>query len=258
MGETGRDLKEYIKKEIAKSGFPLETKAAAILNSKGWSVLPHLIYPTESHGAQEYRETDIQATKTSEVQRASDNLVVTHQILVIECKKQEEKPWVFFEQDSPNTDIFTLNISPLRCYGIMENFFRSHYYYGRKPCAYHFPSFVSKGEPDQILKAINQVVDATIYTLSMEIDLFEKLIIKRISFIYPIILLDGKLFSAKVQNNGDIQVNEAQYLQLKVSRALSNPEKMEFQGGNIMLSIKYFIIDIVQKDYFPEFLERFS
>ena len=258
MGEADKDLEEYIKKEISKSGFPLETKAATILDSKGWSVLPHLIYPTENHGIQEYREMDIQATKTSEIQRVADNFVVSHQILVIECKKQAEKPWVFFEQDKPNTDIFTLKISPLRCYGIMGDFFRSHYYYEKKPCAYHFPAFVSKGEPDQILKAINQVVDATVYTLGMEINLFEKFIVKRISFIYPIILLDGKLFSAKVQSNGDIQLNESQYLQLKVSRALSNPEKREFNEGNIAQSIKYFIIDIVQKDYFSEFLNRFS
>jgi hypothetical protein len=58
--ESKDDLKEYIKKQIAKSGFPLEIKIATLLNEKGWSVLPHLRYPIKGKAD---RELDIQAKK---------------------------------------------------------------------------------------------------------------------------------------------------------------------------------------------------
>lgn len=248
--KSEEEIKEYIKKEIAKSGFPLEIKIATLLDQHAWAVLPHLIYPAEKDKNQ---ELDIYATK--DMKQIKDG---TH-VLVIECKKQENKPWIFFEQNKLNTDVFSLNISPLTLYGHLESsFMKNHYYCRQKPCAYHFPAFIKGDKPDVILDAINQVSNALLYCWGMEMSLFEKLMHKRISLLYPIIVLDGQLFSAKVGSEGEIDIKASEHLQLKVSRALEEPLKIRYIGEkSIVLSVKYFIIDIVQKSYFKTFLENF-
>lgn len=251
---SARELEEYVKEEIAKSGFPLEIFVATVLEKHGWDVVPHLIYPVKESG---FQELDVHAKKAHS--KVSD----TQDILIIECKKQEKKPWIFFEQDKPTEDVLTLNLSPYDyTYGwYEENQFKSHFYYNAKPCSYHFPSFQSKGghDGDVILKAINQVLDALIYWWETEMELFEKVAKKRVSLLYPVIVLDGKLFSARISSDGNISLNQSNHLQLRVARALREPLTLRFsQSSSIVLSIKNFIIDIIEKDFFESYLNNFS
>lgn len=247
--KTEDEIKEYIKKEIAKSGFPLEIKVATLLDQHMWVVLPHLIYSLKKDKNQ---ELDIYAAKDMK------SLKNGKHVLVIECKKQENKPWIFFEQSKLNTDVFSLNISPLNLYGHFEpSFQKKHYYCKQKPCAYHFPSFVKGGKPDVILEAINQVLNALIFCWETEMYLFKKMEHKYVCIFYPIIVLDGQLFSARVGPDGNVDIKASQHLQLKVAKALEEPVSIKYGERSVLLSIKYFIIDIVQKSYFENFLENF-
>lgn len=238
MSESKEKLSDYIKKEIIQSGFPLEITVATILDKHKWQVVPHLIY-NNSEKSDKYQELDIHATKTM-TSHKSKNI---KSILAIECKKQETKPWVFFQQEKPNTNVFTLNMSPLNIYyhWVETHFFHKHYYFNKKPCSYHLPCYVrhrtkkgdeentdippknesEQGGGDVILKAINQALDGLMYSWFMETERYEKLKVKHISFIYPIIVFDGKLFSATVHSSGEIETTESKFLQLKVSRAFT-------------------------------------
>lgn len=105
---------------------------------------------------------------------------------------------------------------------------------------------------------MNQVTDALAYSNKMEIDLYDKLADKQFAILYPIIVIDGKLFSARIEPNGNIELRESNHLQLKVLKAFDEPITVEESKGDYILSTKPVIIDIVLKDYFNEFLKVFS
>jgi hypothetical protein len=248
MSQSIDDLKKYIKNEISKSGFPLEIKVAAILSQKGWNVKPHILYPSEGKD----KEMDIKATKIHPTKKKCKNM------LIVECKKQESKPWIFFEQNEVNKDIFSLNASPFHLYDKLTDYFEKTHYSKQKPCSYHFPSFVERNcKSDPILEAVNQVIDALFYSHNIELELYEKLE-RNFTFLYPIIVLDGKLFSARIEPDGNIELTESSHLQLKVLKGFKDPFTFRSGTVNYIKSMKPYIIDIVLKDYFSEFLTVFS
>ena len=252
--ESSGDLAEYIKKEITKSGFPLEIYTATILNKKGWTVLPHLFYPQEDNIHD--RELDIHAKKQHE--EFSD----VQDMLIIECKKQEKKPWVFFQQDSVNQDILCLNVSPLNAYANMTqrkifDYLKTLPCFKEKPCTYHFPMFDQKNYPDPIHEALNQVIDALLYCWDMEIQLFQELAHKKTSLLYPVIVLDGLLFKAHIEVDGNINLEETKHLQLKVNKALKKPLISQGINNSLVLSIKPISVDIITKGYLEQYLDNY-
>ena len=86
---TYKSFEEKIIKEISNSGFPLEVFISIVLKKQGWTVRPSLDYYDKN--IDDYRETDIIAYKPSSMEEIFN-------ILVIECKKSAEKPWVFIQQ----------------------------------------------------------------------------------------------------------------------------------------------------------------
>jgi len=244
-----KNVEEYITKSIGKSGFPLEIMSSILLEKHGWAIDPHVIFFNENK--KEYSEVDIIASKKTRVKDATD-------VLIIECKKQFKKPWVLFEGEKTNQNVTSLNIAPLTVYGVFEKYFKNHYYFNKKPCSFHFPTFIKKRSSDVILEAIVQVLDALLFFWEQEVYSIEEYKLSRVTFFYPIIILDGRLFSAHVKPNGEIESHESNYLQLKVTRALREPEKIRWsESMSKILYRKDFIIDVVRKDYIEEFLKNF-
>lgn len=257
-GNNKEELERHLAKQIGKSGFPLEIKSSLILRKFGWKVVPHVIFFDTKFG--KYKEIDITAFKTISDPKSRHPILVN--MLVLECKKQEKNPWVFFEQEKPNTNFTSVCLYPNEGYSWLEGKFENHYYYNQKPCAFHFPSFVEKmrargkRSPDVILEAINQVVDSLLYTF----DSCQHALPKNIPvywFFYPVIILDGLLFSAVVETNGKIRLNEAEYLQLSVRRGLMKPEKIQLSKRRLLETLtKDIMIDIVRMDFLEQFLRK--
>lgn len=247
MKNFKKDIEEYIKGEIQKSGFPLEIKSSMILSKSGWNVSPHVMFFNEKR--QRDSEIDIFAIKRWKVTEP----VFVFNALVIECKKQEKKPWVFFEQDQPNTLVATICTQPKEAYTYLQKHFTNHYYYNQKPCQFHFPSFVESGKPDVVEEAINQVLDSLVFSSQQQ--MYSEYVYL---FYYPVIILDGRLFSARVEPAGNITVNESKYLQLRVMRGLKKPEEIKVDDArSIVTHAKTNIIDIVRIDFLEEFLKNF-
>ena len=245
------DIEAFIRKEIKKSGFPLEIKSALILRKLGWNAIPHTIFYNSLKNSN--REIDLTAIK----QIQDPRFTLAFSILVIECKKQEKKPWVFFEGDEVNTKVTSIiALSKERTYHYVRKHFEEHYYRRQKPCVFHFPAFVESGKPDVILEAINQVLDSLTFTY----DQFSKGKIYGVfpTFFYPIIILDGRLFSAQVKPDGDIIVTETDYLQLWARKGLREPEEIEVADSSTISSFtKDIVIDIVRFDFLEKFLKFF-
>jgi hypothetical protein len=117
--------------------------------------------------------------------------------------------------------------------------------------------FVEKGSPDPIHEAIDQVIAALFYCWDMELEMFEQLAHKKFSLLYPVIVLDGQLFSAHVEPSGNIELKESNHLQLKVLKALKEPLILDGIENSRVLSYKPIIIDIVCKEYFEKYLEYY-
>jgi|GEM_PF-4054821 len=89
--------KEYLKKikeEIARTGFPLELELTEKLRTNpGTLVLPNLTFQNEEKSI---RELDIVAIFQQEDAEWGKGPVGIQ--LLVECKKTDKNPWVFFEE----------------------------------------------------------------------------------------------------------------------------------------------------------------
>ena len=251
-----------IKKEVEKSGHPVSLKASIILNKKGWYVrnAPRYFNPNLKIS----REIDIVAQKKSiYVKDAID-------VLIIECKKSKDKPWVFFRQNRFNIDVLSLNVDMAETTEgaiydwLGKHIFKKHYYY-KRPCYTYY--FVANANPDskagkQIFDATEQVLSALRFYLVQKSNLFSEYRLKpKIpTFFYPIIVFDGKMFEVSVEES-DINVKETNWISLWIEKELEEPLLMKFlyrQGFRRVVYSKPIVIDIVKLDYFEEFLKNFD
>jgi len=256
MSQNRKALEELLRKEIQNSGFPLENYCSIVLSKNGWGVTPHFMYlSTESRSEADFREIDIFAVK-----RTKTGVLNT---LIIECKKQENKPWVLFEGNRQNVNVHTLNVGDPQLYEELSTEFKNHYYYEKIPCVYHFPRFEKKNEPEVILQAINKILDAVASHVNRERTILSKLTtfepelrrqIRRV--FYPVIVLDGMLYKAHLDEDGTITLTDSDYLQLLVIRALRYADETIPNAGIEAFRRRY-IIDIVKKEHFEDFLHNF-
>jgi len=269
--EEGNKMNENtlksIEEEIRKSGHLVSLEASIILNKKGWQVKNAPRYFDSILGS--YREVDIVAQRESYfIKNAID-------VLVIECKKSEDNPWIFFNQNKINTNVFSLTIdlsegSKGAIYDLIEKkgIFKRHYYYGKSLSTYYF---VLGAKPNskkskQIFEAVTQVLNACIFYVNQKAKFLKeckrlKLELPRIrpTFFYPTIVVDGKLYEVKVTKEKE-EINEIKHVSLLVERELSEPSliKLFYEPKYRPLFTKPFIVDIVKLDYFEEFLKNFD
>lgn len=257
MTEKEEDIEKFISREIKKSGFPLEAYACMILDKNDWEVCPHVLYYNDSQKC--YNEIDIIASKPAHRRGFRGGKYLGREVLMIECKKQEKKPWIFFEGDVPTRDASSIYVVPPNPSLMSKKNFKKHYYYNQKPCDYHFPCFVTSGKPDVILDAVNHVIDSINFCKNIVLNMLKKINYTVYEIYYPVIILDGRLYSAKINMNGSVKVSETSYLQLGVSRLREDAEITELSEDCIEFhDSEDYIIDIVRKDFFEDFLKNFA
>ena len=249
----GEDLIHKIKQEIEKSGHPVSINVSTILQNKGWFVKNSVRYP---HGELDIGEADVIAnTECKLVQNTFENLI-------IECKKQKDAPWVFFNQNWKNTDVLTLthnraNNNNGMIYDWLEKngIFKKHYYFNKKLATYYFVAFKKPddGPAKTIDHAIKQVLRATAFYCSKYATTEAE------HFFYPIIVLDGELFEVNYEQ-GEPNVQKSNHISLFYEFESDKIDFLQsYEGDKVYrwISSKPFVIDIVTLDYFGKFLENF-
>ena len=259
---TKKDLEKHIKDAIQKSGFPLEIFTSIILNKHGWSVSPHAYYG-ESNSVLSNELDIISIRKNRRIQNAKD-------VLLIECKKQHKDPWVFFRQNEVNSNVFNLVIISSNIdrdssiYEFFKNYFSSHYYFGKPLCTYYLPIALSEKNEKRMMtknpiyKSITQIISALKFYTNQEHMFLRSLHSEEIVFYYPIIVFDGDLFSAIIDENGDITLNEENHVQLKIRIEYDRPVVKRVIDKRGIFRSRVIIIDIVKKNYLDEFLKNFD
>lgn len=258
-------LEEKIKKEISNSGFPLEIYSSILLNKHQWNVRPALNYYDKTLG--EYRENDILAHKKV------DGATIIN-FLVIECKKSAKNPWVFIKNSKTMLISENLNIvHSQNCkilYHSLEETMKFHHYSYTPRC---YASFVacttdqnahlndqSKNSKisQSIFHAKNQILSALMQFEDKWTTMNKPSLCNTLIFFYPIIVFEGLLYSATITER-DIQLSEENHLLLNVEREQSNNFDIYLNATTFRRqNYKSYLIDIVKKEYFDEYLNNFS
>jgi hypothetical protein len=217
-----------ITKEIRQSGFPLELYCLNICSKRNTARLPNIRYVYEGN----LKEIDLYVffEGFNFYPRKGENLQHTSTSLVIECKKSNN-PWVFFSSKvygSQDVFSFAKYVSSFDSYfaeikkpdlrsQIHNKLKKNHYKYnkGVPYCLSYFEAFKKHDAPSEIYKAVESVLSY----LNFRIQSRKSGTLKRqgyyTEFLYPVIVLDGSLFSTEIRED-QIHVKKSDHVQLRV------------------------------------------
>ncbi|WP_138752789.1 hypothetical protein [Paenibacillus sinopodophylli] len=207
--KTDEDLIERVKKEINKTGFPLEIRIGNLLINRDYYVTHSKFYVDEEEGKS--REIDIRAIKNYTF-LDEDKKVFVRNSIHIECKKSDNKPWVFMSSDKTGSDpglddIFVFSrkrsVIPL---SIIDKLQGVHPFSKKSNVARgYFEAFKGNETGEMIFKAITSSVKSSLYNRGIDEQYSND--IEDINFYYPLIVFEGNMFEATIIND-DINVTE--------------------------------------------------
>ena len=230
-----KDLRKKIVEEVQKTGFPLELRTAAHLRTNGYYVA-HSVYFIDKD-EEKGREIDIRGLKNVFFKRDEREYVVRH-VLTIECKKSVSRPWVFFCSQPVSYD---QDVNDLQAAGFKDRWFRGGYRQWNTFERLHpwfsrdlrgrafFEAFSSGPESNAtIVKALLGSVKALLAIKESGFGARSSEKLPTIGFYYPIVVLEGELYAAKLVN-GDLLVEEIDSVPVSINyRSPSYPEEERF------------------------------
>ena len=237
-----------IKKELMKSGFPLELKCAAAFEENGWGVDHNFIF--EDLDSKQHRELDIFACDVPAI--FDDKSCLTIYVFA-ECKKSD-KPWVFFPaSEGMETGRRVLAYASMFRYGggkwardeynsLLHRLADVSHYSNAVLSSWYTEVFVRDSSGHDILDAISKIVKANKYVNEDTDDASSKLEPPLLFVSYNTIIFDGALLEAKYEK-GNLHVKERENLVLSVN--YGSP------------SVKgHFLIDIIRADCVGSYLRQ--
>lgn len=242
-------IAEKIRRDIARSGFPLELFVLNVCSRKSTGRLPNIRYKCDG----ELREVDLVTSFETMISRPKHGENIQHTItcMVIACKKSAEKPWVFFSTPGyPPRGLscftkycsdFDLHFSktdePSLLYQIRKHLPRIHYSLASIPvCINYCEAFRRASKPSDIYGAVDSILSYLNYALRRELKRRDVMGCVTV-FYFPIIVLEGLLFEAQVEGD-QIEVQARDHIQLRT---------LEENG--------IFVVDVVRKEHFGKFFE---
>ncbi|MDD3175138.1 MAG: hypothetical protein PHU51_01525 [Candidatus Nanoarchaeia archaeon] len=239
---VNESIEEQIRKDLLKSGFPLELNVASILEDKGWNVLQNEYI---SEGDHEY-EIDIIAFKIFEAEYENITFKLRTRF-IIECKKSEKHPWVFFMREKQEFDTSYKLLKRISNFGINRpfrlksngssediNFLKNEIGYddlnvfkwNNKSTSY-CQAFRDPNKENQIYFAIKSLLrNLKIIQNKLNKSLYDGQwteIFLNIDF--PVIVLDGNLFECFLKK-GDLKINSSSEIPFITNYGETNQEKI--------------------------------
>jgi len=275
-----RTLKDHLINEIKRSGYPLEIFISSILEDNDWVVLNN--QPFRDSDEDKLRSVDILAfhNPTTYEYKKYEPLGFSPN-LIIECKKSENHAWIFFSRPE-KSKVFRMSghvhdypkLFSTKAYSNRDKLsnlghFSYEYYFNyfndpnRGMRNVHYSDFdsvaitydeykIKKGTRNtrkNILEAVNQTVKFFLFDLEESINSPGR-INGAVSSYYPIIVtflaivLDGKLFDARIENN-NVTLEERKHILYNYT----------FRPRNSYVNIDFWI-DIVKKEFFSSYLSK--
>jgi hypothetical protein len=264
------DLINQIKRNIKKTGYPLEFETSKIVKENGWRVTVHPL-----HYIEETEKLFKETGNLSEMDIVAVKTLPKSQILIyliIECKKSA-KPWVFFRGDAV-ANVYSLNIASVddearyRMISKSEYCKKHHYFKDSNFCVWYMPPKLAEAsetekrpeeKPNEIFKAIAQLITGLNFYVERSEEKFYKYKLTAIDteIFHPVIVLDGNLFEANLSGE-DLEVTPVEHVKLITSLELKEPRPMKETDQTSLISQKQIIIDVLKKEFLKKFLGFFE
>ena len=253
---------EFIKHELKKRGYPLESYVQSLLVSKKWHVQPNAYFLDKD--TDKGRELDIKAIFDDFKSYSWSHLIIN---LFIQCRKLPGNAWVFFSPPKLSapykhitkyglTDFLRLGSSPLGIFDPKGTHFDKSEILATNYCEVITDKKKSNKRTDNIWECVITLIKATSQELQEastdtrqfidvdegSFDEFIKDPFELVSIFYPLIVFDGKMYEAKFSND-EITLEAKEYVQLFVDYISGR-----YKGR--------FFIDIVSKEGFSEYLKN--
>lgn len=240
---TRDDEKKNIIEEINKTGFPLELRVSKFLHDEGYYVANNVYYIDQDEG--KGREVDMRALKNYKFNAGEKSYFIRH-CLLIECKRSADKPWVVFT--SPQTVYDRLSFF-LHSRGVKKDIEWADYGVPAKMGKIHpfsicerrgrsfFEPFKRNEGKVTIYKSLITSVKAAIAIRNNEFSAESN----AVCYYYPMVIFDGKLYEAYLDDRNKIVVQEAD--SVMVSFFYESPKYQD----------ERFVVPIVTERYLPTF-----
>jgi len=206
--------KKKLIQEIEKTGYPTELKVGNILTEDKWEVQYSRYYIDRDK--QEGREIDI--TAFTSIGESNKCIVGLH--LVCEVKKSLNKPWIVFSTEKDYIEGSTFlkiqysnknadKLLPIKMISSIDTVSRI----GRSYCQ----SFKSKDYNTDIFEALTSTMKASEYLIEKNkhpsplVDALRKEFLY-INFVDPIIVLDGLLYEAYLNQKNKLELEETTHI----------------------------------------------
>jgi len=250
-----KTIEETIIEDIQKTGYPTEITAASIMQANGWSVVHNPSFWDQEE--QKSREIDIQAYRQWPTQSKNWTMGV---YLIAECKKSE-KPWVFFTKDEKyeHSRLGSLIYSRIKGTPLFTSYdqesalipdkdlLSSHHYFRfeRQARTFYEPlkNQDKAAHSAMIYSAVMSAIKATLFRWA------DASYEKWIGIYYPVIILAGDLFEARIGPGKTISLAKTNHVQLSFHYMQPDPRI------NSKLSHRQFTIDVVREDHLAQFLK---
>lgn len=222
------NLSKYIKE---KTGYLEELKVGNIFSKAGWDIRHSNYYLDRDE--EKGREIDIYASKSNHFQDSLGEKINIRINLVCEVKKSTEKPWIIFSTKKSSSDNFfgfsvyyENNMKDILEQKIKMKVDRnssisSFERIGETYCeAFVNNSSRSDSDHSQIFKSLTSSTKASEYFLSMRKSnyLLDALCPKSIDFFEPIVIFNGRVFEAYLNNQDELELNEINHIPVLFNR----------------------------------------
>jgi hypothetical protein len=256
-----KDIKDFLKEEISKSGYPLEVEIHSVLEPN-WSVT-HNAYYLDEEGNRS-RLLDIHAEKGSDEDRTDIFFVMFN--LAIECKKSDEYAWIFFTvpsyfkwlnygQSFDDSKLLPPHVG-LDIY-IEHSKSRLHYYDFTKVASPFYEVRLKKSARKrralkEIYEGVNGLVKFISYQVHSHIDSsrsrYEEITdhwtpLFGIHYFFPVLVYDGQLYEAIIEND-KIELEERDHI------LLERHHRPRYTDASLT-----YRIDVVKREFFTEFVK---
>lgn len=244
---SDEQLSNKIKEELLKSGFPLGLRCRRVLYQHKWAGSLNRFY-IDSEGTE--REIDAMAHKQTIFSTNSRPHNTVNSILIVECKRNQNNHWVFFDEDLGLQFINVISTLDTKQneqieWGVMKKLrsLRRHHYFEMKATSSFSMAFKSPKGKNQIFEGLQELFAAyknereTVEKNMKRTDCGEGI---WVNVYYPVLVLEGKLFIATMVRE-DLKVEEID----QVLYTAQHPSYLD----------TWTTIDVVRADFFPNYLD---
>ena len=247
---------------IGRSGYLLEQRVEAVLTAEGYFVETNPVFPDPDTGKS--REIDISALSARRIYRKGYDFIFP--MLVCECENNHQ-PLVFFVKESPISFMFH---EQLKASGIPTQFWQKdgyvslseftgmekfhHYCKGTiatQYCTFHLPKkdksvWIALHNEEQhdtltsLIKAVDYEIARHFDSWSPPDKVDEEEV--NIQIYYPLLILQGALYSATLKNNC-LSLRKSKHVQFRKQLFLSRANEVET-----------YQVDVITEAYLPDYL----